>query len=136
MSKRDERLSLDRLLTPLELKFWSDPYIEGEDRTKTDLDFPGVRLRWGRILDTGLELTVTARWYRFDDQKSGDWLVDQGRLNADEQPLLDRDGRVLRVQALYRIVRERHRFEPAIRYVNDAHDGKAIANQGFSLQQS
>ena len=38
------------------------------------------------------------------------------------------------MQALYRIVRERHRFEPAIRYVNDAHDGKAIANQGFSLR--
>lgn len=127
-------LAASLLLTPAELKFWSDPYVEGEDRVRTGLNFPGVRLRWGRILRTGLELTATARRYRHDAEKSGEWLIGEGRLDPDEQPLLDRDGDVLRLQALYRIDVKRHRFEPAVRYVNDAHDGAALANEGYSLQ--
>jgi len=122
------------LFTPLQLKFWSDPYIEGEDRKGTDLNFPGFRLRWGRILGTGLELTVTDRFYRFDEEKSGDWLIGEGRLDPAKQPMLDRDGDILRLQALYRIDVKPHRFEPVIRYVNDYHNGAAIANKGFSLQ--
>ena len=50
------------------------------------------------------------------------------------QSLLDRDGDILRLQALYRIDVKPHRFEPAVRYVNDDHNGAAIANKGFSLQ--
>lgn len=127
-------LAASLLLTPLELKFWSDPYIEGEDRERTGLYFPGVRLRWGRILKTGLELTATFRQYRHDEEESGDWLIGEGRLNPDQQPLLDRDGDILRLQALYRIEVKRHRFEPAVRYVNDDHNGAAIANKGYSLR--
>ena len=44
-------LAANFLITPLELKFWSDPYIEGEDRVKTALNFPGFRIRWGRVSD-------------------------------------------------------------------------------------
>jgi len=40
-------LAASLLLTPLELKYWSDPYIEGEDRKRTGLYFPGIRIRWG-----------------------------------------------------------------------------------------
>ena len=127
-------LAASFLFTPLELKFWADPYIEGEDRVRTGLNFPGVRLRWGRILKTGLELTATVRRYRLDEEKSGDWLIGEGRLNPGQQPLLDREGHVLRLQALYRIDVKRHRFEPAVRYVNDDHNGGAIANKGYSLQ--
>ncbi len=122
------------LMTPMRLKFWSDPYIEGEDRQPTELNFPGFRLRWGRILRTGLELTVTDRFLRFDDEKSGDWLIGQGRLDPDQQSLLERDGDVLRLRALYRIDVERHRFEPALHYIRNNQKGAAIANNGFSLQ--
>jgi len=128
-------LAASFLFTPLELKYWSDPYVEGEDRTKTHLNFPGFRLRWGRILRTGLELTMTARRYRYDDEKSGDWLIGQTRLDPALQPLLERNGDVLRVQALYRVdLKQRHRFEPVIRYVNDAHNGAGVATSGFTLQ--
>jgi hypothetical protein len=122
------------LTTPLDLKVWADPYVEGEDRTRTELDFPGVRLRWGRILNTGLELTATAREYRHDEEHSGDWLVGQGRLTPDQQPLLDRDGDILTLQALYRIDVAQHRFEPAIRYIDDDHDGAALAKKGYALK--
>jgi len=127
-------LAASFLVTPAQLKLWSDPYIEGEDRKRTELNFPGFRLRWGRILKTGLELTVTDRFYSFDDEKSGDWLIGQGRLDPDQQSLLDRDGYVLRLKALYRIDVGGHRFEPALRYVRDKHKGAAIANSGVSLQ--
>lgn len=124
------------LMTPAELKLWSDPYIEGEDRHRTELNFPGFRLRWGRILRTGLELTITDRFYSFDEEKSGDWLIAEGRLDPDQQSLLERDGYVLRLQALYRIDTGAHRFEPAVRYVRDKHNGAAMANSGFSLKMT
>ncbi len=127
-------LAASLLTTPLDLEVWADPYIEGEDRTRTDLDFPGVRLRWGRILNTGLELTATSRKYRHDEENSGDWLISQGRLTPDQQPLLDRDGDILTLQALYRIESAQHRFEPAIRYIDANHDGAALAKKGYALQ--
>lgn len=128
-------LALSMLITPSELKYWEDPYVEGVDRERTKLKFRGARLRWGRILKTGLELTATARWYQHGVEKSGEWLIDQGRLDPQSQQLLNRDGRVLRLQALYRIdLNRQHRFEPAIRYIDDKHDGAAMANTGFSTQ--
>jgi len=127
-------LAASLLLTPLELKYWSDPYIEGEDRKQTGLYLPGLRLRWGRILNTGLELTATVRQYQFDEENSGNWLVSEGRLNPDQRSLLNRDGDVLRLQALYRFDLKSHRFEPAVRYVKDFHNGAAISNNGFSIR--
>lgn len=128
-------VAVSALMTPAELRFWADPYVEGEDRQPTDLDFPGFRLRWGEIFGTGLELTVTDRFYRFDEESSGDWLISENRLDPDDQPLLDRDGYILRIQALYRFdVKKRHRFEPAVRWVDDDHDGAAIATTGYSLR--
>ncbi len=127
-------LAASLLLTPLELKYWSDPYIEGEDREQTGLYLPGLRLRWGRILNTGLELTATVRQYQFDEENSGNWLVSEGRLNPDQRSLLNRDGDVLRLQALYRFDFKSHRFEPAVRYVKDSHNGAAISNKGFSIR--
>lgn len=121
------------LFTPLELKFWSDPYIEGEDRVKTDLNFPGFRIRWGRIFQTGLEVTATARQYRHDDERSGEWLVGQGRLNTNQVPLLNRNGDFLRFKGLYKIKLKRHRLEPAIRYTIHNHQGEAVANNQLSF---
>jgi hypothetical protein len=93
------------LFTPLQLKFWSDPYIEGVDRVKTELNFPGFRIRWRRIFQTGLELTVIARQYRHADERSGEWLVSQGRLDASDIPLLNRDGEFYRFKALSKLLK-------------------------------
>ena len=127
-------LAVSYLMTPVDLEFWVDPYVEGEDRQPTDLDFPGFRLRWGQFFGTGLELTVTDRFYRFGQESSGDWLISEGRLDPEQKSLLDRNGDILRIQALYRIDVKRHRFEPAVRWVDDDHDGAAIANDGFEFK--
>jgi len=127
-------LTASLLLTPLELKFWSDPYIEGEERKPTGLYFPGVRLRWSHVLKTGLVLTTTFRQYRFNEEKSGEWLFNQGRIDLDEVSLLDRNGDVLKLEALYRIKLKKHHLSPAIRYWNEAHNGAAMAQKGFTIK--
>ncbi len=128
-------LAASLLATPLDLKFWTDPFVESEARVKTGVDVPGIRLRWGRILKTGLELTATYREFRYDNETSGDWLIGQGRLNPADKPLLKRDGTTSRLQVLYRIdVAKKHRFEPAFRFIEDDLDGAAVANKGFSAQ--
>jgi hypothetical protein len=129
-------LAASVLTTPLELKVWSDPYVEGEDRVATEVNRPGIRLRWSRVMQTGLDLTLTARDYRHDDENSGDWLIDQGRLDPADQPLLSREGTAWRAEALYRIdsKNRKHRFEPLLRYNNDNHDGGAVANRGLTAK--
>jgi hypothetical protein len=126
-------LAANILTTPLELKFWSDPYIEGEDRVKTELNFPGFRIKWARIFQTGFEVTTTARQYRHKDERSGEWLVSQGRLNANQVSLLNRDGDYLRFKALYKIKLKQHRIVPAFRYTLHNHDGEAVANNQISV---
>ena len=127
-------LAMSFLLTPLELLFWSDPFVENVERKETYLFYPGVRFRWGRILKTGLEFTATFRQYDFREEKSGDWLVSQARLDPAHQHHIDRNGKVLKLMGLYRIDVKKHRFEPAVRYVLDDRNGKAISQSGFSLQ--
>jgi len=128
-------LALSALFTPAEMRVWSDPYVEGEDRVPTDRNKPGIRLRWGQIFNTGLEVTATFREFKHDDERSGDWLIDQGRLDPDLQPLLDRNGNSTVIQFLYRIkASKRHIFEPALRYVDHDVDGAAIAVSGPFVQ--
>ncbi len=124
-------IALSLLYTPTRLKVWSDPYIENQERRRTALAFPGMRFRWGRMFGSELEITATARFYRLDDENSGDWLVTQNRLDVDELGKLDRNGIGYRLQALYLFSFGKHNFLPAFRYRIDNHDGKAIANQGY-----
>jgi hypothetical protein len=130
----DSILALSVLGTPLEMKVWSDPYVEGEDRVETKRDKPGARLRWERIFKTGLQFTATYRQFQHDQERSGDWLIDEARLNPAEQPLLNRNGDVSILQLLYRIkVAKVHVFEPAVRYQKDNLDGAAMRNDGYAL---
>ncbi len=121
------------LITPLELKYWSDPFIEGEDRTPTSLDFPGFRVRWGRIFQTNFEVTFTARQYQYADEKSGQWLVEQGRMNQSEIASLYRNGEFLEVIAGYKIKLGPHQLQPLFRFSSSNHKGSAIANKRSTI---
>jgi len=127
-------LAVSVLGTPIEMKVWSDPYVEGEDRVETKRTKPGARLRWGRMFKTGLEFTATYRQFQHDQERSGDWLIGEARLNPAEQPLLNRNGDVWILQLLYRVkVAKVHVFEPAVRYQKDNLDGAAMRNDGYVL---
>jgi hypothetical protein len=127
-------LQVNGIVTPLPQKLWVDPYVELAVRDFAAANFPGFRIRWGRILGTGLELTFTDRFFVFDAEQSGQWLVSQGRLDAGDVDLLDRNGDNLSVQAAYRIRAGRHRFEPSVTYARDNRDGGAVASDGFGAR--
>jgi hypothetical protein len=127
-------LTVNGILTPLPQKLWIDPYVEGTPRDFAKANFPGFRIRWSRILGTGLDLTVTDRFFRFDAEQSGQWLVGQGRLDADDVGLLDRTGDALSFQVAYRFRSGRHLFLPSIIYGRDNRDGAAMANDGFGAR--
>ena len=124
-------IAISGLFTPTILKAWSDPYIEGVDREKTSLNFPGFRVRWGRMFKTELELTATVRFYSFGEELSGEWLVSQSRLLQQDMSELDRNGIVYRIQGLYILKFGKHQILPAFRYSIDNHNGPAVANSGY-----
>ena len=126
-------LTANLILTPLQLKFWSDPYIEGEDRVRTSLDFPGFRIMWGSMFQTDFEMTVIARQFRYADERSGEWLVDQGRLSGNQAPSLIRNGEFLRIKASYKFKLKKHRLEPVFRYTLHNLEGKSVANKQQSI---
>jgi len=127
-------LQVNGIVTPFPARLWVDPYVEGVVRDFEAANFPGFRVSWRHILGTGLELTFTDRFFVFDAEQSGQWLVDQGRLEPGDVDLLDRNGDNLSFQAAYRIRTGRHRFEPSVTYVRDNRDGAAVANDGFGAR--
>ncbi len=133
--KDNSMLTFRVLRTPLTLKFWEDPYVENQERERTEMNFNGFRVIWARMFHTDFTFTATIRKYKLDDERSGDWLISEGRLNPADQPLLSRNGYVYRFQLLYQInLNQKHILRPAISYINDNHKGGAIANQGYALK--
>ncbi len=126
-------LDANIIITPLELRFWSDPYVENENRIPTELNFPGFRIMWGQIFQTALDLTAIYREYKHEDERSGEWLVSRGRLNDNQLHLLNRDGNFYRFKALYKIKLNQHRLEPAFRYTNHNHQGDAVKNDQLTF---
>lgn len=127
-------LAVSGIVTPLQQKPWVDPYVVGVPREFDKVNYPGFRIRWVGILGTGLELVFTDRFYQFDAEQSGQWLVEQGSLDPDEVGLLDRNGDDWRIQGGYRLRTGPHRFEPAVIYARDNRDGAAMANDGVSVR--
>jgi hypothetical protein len=123
-------LAFQVIMTP-NVSVWKDPYAENVDRESTDIILPGVRLTWGRIFKTGLELAASYRFLNLDAERSGEALIQQNRLNPDLQHLLNRGGKLLRLQALYALRINRHRFEPVIQYNSEFLDGAAMATKGY-----
>ena len=76
------------------------------------------------------------RWYRFGLENSGEWLFERNAITMEERQMLDRNGKVLRLMALYRLDFGKHRFEPTVRYIDDDHNGEALANRGYTAKLS
>jgi hypothetical protein len=122
------------IFTPFPQKLWVDPYVEGIPRSFEAAQFPGFRIGWRNILGSGLELTFTDRFFVFDSEQSGQWLVSQGRLAPEDVDLLDRNGDNLSFRAAYRLRKGPHRFEPSVTYGRDNRDGAAMASDGFGAR--
>ncbi len=127
-------LAASILTTPINVYFWSDPYVENQERIQSDLDRHGLRLRWGRILKTGLEITLTYRRINYANERSGDYLVEMGELNPEDQLSLNRNGSWIHYQFLYRIDKGQHRFEPMIIITDNDRKGQAMAGTVFKTK--
>jgi hypothetical protein len=127
-------IALTLLHTPTSLKFWSDPFVEDETRVETNLNFPGLRFRWNRILRTPLEFTAVARRYVFANETSGQWLSNEQRISESEKELLNRNGMIYRLMIAYLFEFNGHKLLPSIRYNLDNHQGAAVFNQGYDAK--
>jgi len=85
-------------------------------------------------MNTGFNLLTDLRWYRFNEERSGDWLIGEGRLDPSQQSLLERYGKVIRIEGSYRFRLNRHGIQPRIRYVDDDHNGDAMAVNGYDFK--
>jgi len=128
---KDSSILAFQVITTPNVSLWKDPYAENVDRENTNIILPGVRLTWGRIFKTGLELAASYRFLNLDAERSGEALIQQNRLNPDLQHLLNREGKLLRLQALYALKINRHRIEPVIQYNSEFLDGEAMATKGY-----
>lgn len=105
---------------------WADPYVANQERQDTDRTSRGIRLTFGRIAGTGLQLQYTQREIRIDDELSG---LTQLGLPFQQAALLDREGDLQRLQVTYYFeVGKRHRLAPALWFTREDLDGEAMAN--------
>lgn len=110
---------------------WEDPYEVGVARSNTERTTSGIRLAWGDIMETPLEIVLNFKEIDIDAELSGDSLS----LSGNDQRLLRRKGNVNRIDLGYRWrINERHSLTPGLGYVDHDLDGDAMAQDGVALQ--
>jgi hypothetical protein len=116
-------------------KLWEDPYVEGANRGKTDRDSSGARLSYDRMFGSNAILQYTYRKIDIDNERSGDFLVAEGRLNPADRSLLERDGNQHLVELGYRFKLADNRvLLPQVAYTYDNRDGEAMKSNTLGLQ--
>jgi hypothetical protein len=119
------------LFTGVVAEVWSDPYVTGQPRSKTDRDSSGARLVWGNIMDSNFDFTYTFRTTDIDDERSG---VALG-LSPSDRALLDRDGDKHDLEIIYTFdLTGPHRLTPAFTYLFDDTDGGAMESDQYAFQ--
>ncbi|MFV0276140.1 MAG: DUF2860 family protein [Parahaliea sp.] len=119
------------LTTPVPTDVWRDPYRAGEKRRDTQENSHGVRLRWERIMGTGLALTYDAHRIDIDQEESGTGL----NLSGAERDLLDRKGDSSRIELEYefQLGDGSRRLTPGVSYIDYDLDGEAMARDGYRV---
>ncbi|MFV0478454.1 MAG: DUF2860 family protein [Parahaliea sp.] len=117
------------LAAPTPTEVWRDPYVSGRKRQATDRSSLGYRLRWERIMDTGLEVRYTTYDIDLDDDHSGLAL----NLDISDRKRLAREGDNKRLDVSYEfsLDKGRNTITPGIAYIDNDLDGDAMANNGY-----
>ena len=124
-------LSAAYVFSGIPTKVWEDPFVEGQNRRKTDRDSQGVRLNYGRILGSRAQLQYTYRKIDIDDERSGDFVG----LTPSEADRLERDGDQHNVNLGYLFeLGERSSLFPEVIYTNDDRDGEAVSADILGLR--
>lgn len=113
------------------VEVYSDPYLQGADRTETDRTATGVKLVYDKIMGTGFGLEVMARKIDIDQERSGVSLP----LTPAQRGLLDRNATETSVGVQYAfMIDEGQSFIPAVSFINYDADGDAMKNQRFQIE--
>jgi hypothetical protein len=113
------------------VEVYSDPYLQGVDRTETDRTATGVRLVYDKIMGTGFGLEVMARKIDIDQERSGVSLP----LTPAQRGLLDRNATETSVGVQYAfMIDESQSIIPAVSFINYDADGDAMKNQRFQIE--
>jgi hypothetical protein len=116
------------------VEVYSDPYLQGVDRTETDRTATGVRLVYDKIMGTGFGLEVMARKIDIDEERSGASQVGTTIIAA-ERGLLDRNATETSVGVQYAfMIDESQSIIPAVSFINYDADGDAMKNQRFQIE--
>ncbi len=122
-------MSAALLTTPLKTKVWKDPYQTG-GRKSTPRSASGIRLAWGEIFGTGLEVRYSFRKMEIDDEESGS-AINLG-LSAAEQRLLQRDADITNFDVRYQFVlSEGSSLMLGVTYKENDADGDAMYYDGY-----
>ena len=123
------------VLTGAPAEVWEDPFLEGSPRVETDRDGPGIRLEWDGIMGSGFEVQFAARDIDIDNERSGQFLVTQGRLSRADQRLLNRNGDQYTATVSYAWqLAPQHLLRPQLGYRNNDLDGGAVRNDRYWLE--
>ncbi|UCH08571.1 MAG: DUF2860 family protein [Deltaproteobacteria bacterium] len=122
------QLSNDRGVLDLSVSFfpfdeeWKNPYQTGVDRQDTDVTKFGIKLAWKEILNTGLEVDLSAQTIDLQDDEIGE-LFDA----------LRRDGTTYAASVSYAFkLRQSVRLKPGLSFRRGNLDGESNSYDGYS----
>jgi len=119
------------LNTSIPAEVWKDPYVIGVSRSTTKQHSSGYRISWDKVFGSKLELTYTEREIEIDNEWSG---LTQLGVPFVAYQALQREGTVKSLEAAYVFkLGEAMRLVPSIKAVDRDLDGKAMANDGYTL---
>ena len=124
-------MSAALLTTPLKTKVWKDPYQTG-GRKSTPRGATGIRLAWGEIFGTGLEVRYSWRDMEIDDEESGLAQVNLGLITLAESRLLRRDADITNIDVRYQFkMGDGNSLLLGVTYKENDADGDAMYYDGY-----
>ncbi|MBW2335669.1 MAG: DUF2860 family protein [Deltaproteobacteria bacterium] len=123
------------VFTTLPTEVWKDPYVENDGRKKTDRTSRGIRLAWERMFNSNFEVDYIYRNIDIDKERSGDFLVDAGRLAASDKDKLKRKGDAHQLKGAYFFeIGKNQLLSPQLIFDYEDLDGDAMKNYKTDFQ--
>jgi len=123
------------VFTTLPTEVWKDPYVENDGRKRTDRTSRGIRLAWERMFNSNFEVEYIYRDIDIDKERSGDFLVDAGRLAASDKDRLEREGDNHQLLGAYWFeIGKKHLLSPQLIFDYQDLDGDAMKNYKTDFQ--
>ena len=125
--------------TPLEAETWSDPFVVGQDRVKTDVESYGIKLAVENMKNSAFSLKLGWAKQKIDNETSGTFLISQpgSGLTPEDLNSLDRNADFIRLTGEYtHKITPRMHLKPILRYTRSNAEGGANSFHGLTPQLS